>query len=297
MGKHSLGRDKNAIAYHYDVSNDFYRHFLGKDMVYSCAYFRSGEEGIDEAQANKLEHICRKLRLRPGDRLLDIGCGWGGMIVYAAREYGVQALGITLSRQQYEYAKERIEREGLGGVCRVELRDYRELEESGRFDKVVSIGMFEHVGIKNLPVYFGKVSRLLHEEGLFLNHGITTDKKEKGDDHGTRFVNTYVFPEGELATISHLLGVAAEAGFEVLDLEALRAHYARTLRHWATNLQSRKDELRKIVDEKTYRIWLIYIAASAYGFEKGKINIYQALLSKSRHGLSPVPLTRADLYR
>jgi cyclopropane-fatty-acyl-phospholipid synthase len=295
--KHSIGRDKQAIAHHYDVGNDFYGLFLGQDMVYSCAYFKSGGEDIDQAQTDKMEHICRKLRLREGEKLLDIGCGWGGLIIYAAKKYKVSALGITLSEQQYRYARDRIKSEGLGNLCQVELKDYRELKGEGLFDKVVSVGMFEHVGLKKLPLYLKIASRLLKEKGLFLNHGITQERKDRGKSSGTKFINTYIFPGGELASISHVHQTMEEAGFEILDVESLRQHYAKTLRLWTLNLQGRKAEAIKIAGERIYRTWLIYLAGSAYGFEKGNINIYQTLLSKHEvNGLPRVPLTREDLY-
>ena len=295
--KHSIARDKKAISRHYDVGNDFYKLFLGEQMIYSCAYFKRPGADINEAQRDKLTYVCRKLRLQPGEKLLDIGCGWGGLIIWAAKHFGVESYGITLSKNQFEYAQEWIEREGVGHLCRVELRDYREIPAEGIFDKVVSIGMFEHVGLKNLPVYFGAVRKLLKEKGLFLNHGITTDFTDSGRNAGKKFVNTFVFPDGELTYISNVTRFMEKSGFEVLDVESLRTHYAKTLEHWVRNLEKNQNEARSLVPEKVYRIWRLYMAGCSYGFEKGNINVYQVLASKhSAPGLSRVPLTRGDLY-
>ena len=298
MGKHSPADDKKAISYHYDVSNDFFRLFLGGEMVYSCAYFRPGEEDIDQAQENKLDYICRKLRLKPGEKFLDIGCGWGGLIAYAAKHYQVDATGITISQKQYNYAREKIKREGLAGLCRVELKDYRELKGEKAFDKIASIGMFEHVGLKNLSMYFKNIRKLLKENGLFLNHGITQEKKDSGKSAGTKFINKYIFPQGELTSIGQVLRVMEEVGFEALDIESLRPHYAKTLRLWTLNLQSEKENAIKLAGERIYRTWVIYMAGCSYGFEKGNINVYQTLAAKhSVPGFPSIPLTRADLYK
>jgi len=297
MGRHSLADDRRAITYHYDVSNEFYRLFLGEEMVYSCAYFRSGDEDINEAQRNKLDYICRKLRLKPGEKFLDVGCGWGGLIIHAAKHYQVEALGITISQKQYHYAQEKIRKEGLTELCRVELKDYRELQGEEMFDKIASVGMFEHVGLKNLLLYFKQTRKLLKKDGLFLNHGITQEQKDTGRSAGTKFINRYIFPEGELTSISHVLEVMEKARFEVHDVESLRPHYAKTLRLWTLNLQSKKEEAIRLVGERTYRTWLIYLAGCAWGFEKGNINVYQVLASKhATKGFAPLPLTREDLY-
>src|SRR3989339_126227 len=269
--KHSILQDKRDISYHYDVGNDFYNIFLGKDFLYSCAYFISGKEDIDEAQTNKMEYICRKLRLDSGEKLLDIGCGWGGLLIYAAKKYGVYSHGITLSASQYEYAKEAIKKEKLEGSCKVELKDYREFAGEGVFDKIVSVGMFEHVGIKNLPTYFNAVRRLLKEKGLFLNHGITsgTGKNPNKKSSGVKFINKYVFPGGELTNINKILNIMENSDFEVLDVESLRTHYMETLRKWIFNLQIGKDKALKLVPEKIFRIWILYMAACSYNFERG----------------------------
>jgi len=295
--KSLLSKETRNISRHYDVGNDFYRLFLGRDMIYSCAYFKNGDEDVDEAQRNKLEHICRKLRLQPGEKFLDIGCGWGGLIVYAVKKYKVHAYGITLSQKQYEYAKEWIKKENLDGLCKVEIKNYRELEGENIFDKVASIGMFEHVGIKNLPTYFNIIRRVLKEKGLFLNHGITEELKSKRTTLGTKFINTYVFSGGELTQIADILRFMSDAGFEIVDLESLRNHYMKTLRLWANNLRNQKEEAMRIVNQKTYRTWVLFMAACSYGFKRGNINVYQVLASKhTGFGLSKHPLTREDLY-
>jgi cyclopropane-fatty-acyl-phospholipid synthase len=301
--QHSRARDKAAIAYHYNVGNDFYALFLGRWMAYSCAYFTTCETDLDTAQAAKFEHICRKLRLKSGDRLLDIGCGWGGLLVYAAQNYGVRALGITLSQPQVEYARAWIQEAGLAGRLQVELLDYRDLEGKAPFDKIVSVGMFEHVGRAKLPEYFASAWRALKPGGLFLNHGIAAQRQrepnwfERTFFQRGEFIQRYVFPDGELVHIGDALAFAEKAGFEVRDVESLREHYALTLRHWVHNLEEHYDRAVQIKDERTYRTWRMYLAASALGFEAGQSNVFQALLSKNQGGVAELPLTRSDLYR
>ncbi len=295
---HSRARDRQAISYHYDVSNDFYALWLDRRMVYSCAYFVNADDDLNTAQERKLEYICRKLRLRPGERLLDIGCGWGGLIIYAAQHYGVEAVGITLSQPQVELGRERIQEAGLEDRCRVELLDYREVPPEPLFDKLVSVGMFEHVGEAKLPVYFERAWRLLQPGGLFLNHGIACPGTEpRPKKRRNTFSNRYVFPDGELTPISHSLQAAEAVGFEVRDVESLREHYALTLRHWVRSLEARRNEALRYVDEVTYRVWRLFMSGSADGFETGRHNVYQALLVKpGPGGQSGLPLTRADLY-
>jgi cyclopropane-fatty-acyl-phospholipid synthase len=225
---HSKQRDHRAISYHYDVSNDFYALWLDPNMVYSCAYFSTPACSLEDAQVEKLDYICRKLRLQSGERLLDIGCGWGGLLIHAVRQYGVRAMGITLSSQQLEFARQRIEREGLSGQCEVRLLDYRDVDEPGGFDKLVSIGMIEHVGASNLPEYFERAFRLLRPGGVFLNHGIGRAGNRPAPERPT-FTDVYVFPDGELVPISASLRAAEESGFEVRDVESLREHYAASL--------------------------------------------------------------------
>lgn len=302
---HSRERDLLAVQYHYDVGNDFYSLWLDKNLQYSCGYFPSGAEDLDTAQERKMEHICRKLRLQRGERLLDIGCGWSGLARYAAKNYGVTVLGVTLSKNQKAYADEQIARAGLGGRVAVELKDYRDLGDAS-FDKIVSIGMFEHVGRSHLPEYFAQVYRLLKPGGLFLNHGISrragTEEEKQGFVQQRifgrgAFLQKYIFPDGELTPVSDVNVMAENAGFEVRDVENLREHYALTLRNWVKRLAARREEAVKVSDEVTYRTWRLYMSASAYGFESGNINVNQSLLAKmTREGKSNVPFSRADLY-
>lgn len=305
--QHSRQRDRAAIQYHYDVGNEFYSLWLDRNMQYSCAYFQSGEEDLDRAQEQKMEHICRKLRLRPGERLLDIGCGWGGLARYAARKYGVQALGVTLSEQQTQFAHRQNAAESLVDRVEILLVDYRDLE-SGAFDKIVSVGMFEHVGRDHLPEYFAQAYRLLKPGGLFLNHGISQKSDGPGNSFGWQklferyilgsgsFVQHYVFPDGELVPVSEANLAAEQAGFEVRDVENLREHYALTLRQWVGRLEQCRAEAIRASDEKTYRTWRLFMSASAYGFESGSISVNQTLLAKPDGGRCNLPLTRADLY-
>ncbi len=294
--RHSKQRDAQAISYHYNVSNDFYQLWLDPHMVYSCAFFHSPDESLEKAQQRKLDYICRKLRLKPGDRLLDIGCGWGGLIMHAARHYGVQATGVTLSENQADLARQRIKEAGLADCCTVNILDYRDVDEQQPFDKLVSVGMFEHVGEEQLPAYFEKALRLLKPGGVFLNHGIT-QLKQRQPKQGPSFIDKYVFPDGELIPVTASLRLAEEAGFEIRDLESLREHYAMTLRHWIDRLQKNRARAVEMTSEATYRVWNIYMAGSAYGFKTGDLNVYQALLVKAEDGTSPLPLTRCDWYR
>ena len=264
-------------------------------MVYTCAYFRTPDDTLDQAQEQKLEHICRKLRLKPGQRLLDIGCGWGGLVLYAAEKYGVDATGVTLSMPQVELANQRIAAAGLSERCRVDFRDYREVNEP--YDVLVSIGMFEQVGEDQLPVYFKHANHILRPGGVFLNHGIARRVVEPTWDP-QNFSNAYVFPDGELSPISHTLRVAEDSGFEVRDVESLREHYVQTLARWIRNLENRHTEALAHVDEPTYRVWRAYMSASEYGFHSGRLNVYQSLLFKpAGPGPSGLPLTREDWYR
>jgi cyclopropane-fatty-acyl-phospholipid synthase len=292
---HSKKRDALAVTYHYNVSNDFYRLWLDDRMVYSCAYFTSAEDSLGSAQEQKLDNICRKLRLGPGEKLLDIGCGWGGLIMHAARHYGVEALGITLSRPQAELANERIREAGLADRCRAEVCDYREVGREGDFDKLVSVGMVEHVGESRLEEYFSCAWNLLRPGGVFLNHGITSSLSHP-DLPGPSFIDKYVFPDGELLPIATILRSAETVGFEIRDLESLREHYAMTLRHWVKRLEAKHEEAVRLTDEVTYRVWRLYMAGSAHGFKVGRLNLYQALLVKPDGHDSGMPLTRADWY-
>ncbi len=294
--QHTRNSDRAAIQFHYDVSNAFYGLWLDRERVYSCAYFEAFDDSLDTAQQRKLDHVCRKLRLRPGDRLLDIGCGWGAMVCWAARHYGVHAHGITLSQQQLDYARARIAAEGLQDRVRVELRDYRDLQGDAVYDKVSSIGMFEHVGLANMPTYLQTVQRVLRPGGLFLNHGITHDEEGWNQTVSREFINRFVFPDGELDCVSNIQLGMERAGFEIQDVEALRRHYAMTLRHWVKRLEVKRDEALREVDEQTYRVWRLYMAACAREFEAGGTGVYQILASR-RGAEPPLPLTRRDLYR
>lgn len=288
--------DKESIAFHYDISNDFYRLWLDDRMIYSCAYFDSPEQNLEQAQCNKLDHICRKLRLQPGEHYLDIGCGWGALVCWAAKHYGVYAHGITLSQSQYEYAYEEVKRQKLQGRVTIELRDYRDLPPVAAYDKVSSIGMFEHVGLKNLPNYFSIVNQVLNPNGLFLNHGITTDESGWGKCVATRFINRHVFPDGELETVSTIQALMENENFEITDVEGLRPHYALTLRHWVHRLEKNYEEAVTLVGERTYRIWRLYLTGCAMQFEQGATGIYQILAVRKNNSFPPLPLTRRDLY-
>lgn len=295
-GRHSLERDRKAISFHYDVSNDFYALWLGRQMAYSCAYFHRPTDDLETAQENKFEHICRKLGLRPGDRFLDIGCGWGGLILHAAKNYGVQAEGITLSEQQLEFARRRIEEEGLAGQISVRLQDYRELAEDKSYDAIASVGMVEHVGREKLSIYFAKAIRLLKPGGLFLNHGIGLGPVPMPGETGS-FIRDHVFPDTDLVSIGKMLDSAEGDGWEVRDVESLREHYALTLRHWIDRLERRHDEALRVVDERTYRVWRLYMAGCAHNFQVGRLSVYQSLLAKlAENGTSRAPAVRSGWY-
>jgi cyclopropane-fatty-acyl-phospholipid synthase len=297
--RHTKKRDRQAIEYHYDVSNDFYSLWLGRSMVYSCAYFRNETDSLDTAQEQKLDHILGKLMLRPDERFLDIGCGWGALIVRAAKKYGARATGVTLSRNQYEFASKRIRDEGLEDRCEVHLQDYRDVPGEAAFDKIASVGMFEHVGLRHLKAYFEKIRCLLAEGGLVLNHGITaTDPDSRWVGLGAgEFVSRYVFPHGELPHLSVVLRETASAGLEVADVESLRRHYARTCLEWARRLEQNREQAIAAAGDKRYRIWQIYLAGCAHGFEHEWMNIYQVLARKEGGASNPLPLTRDYMYR
>lgn len=300
--RHRRSEDRSAIHHHYDVGNAFYALWLDAQMVYSCAYFHSGDESIDAAQVAKLDHICRKLRLEPGERFLDVGCGWGALVMHAARNYGVRAVGITLSENQAAYAREAIQRDGLVGRVEVLLLDYRDLPKrfgADAFDKAASVGMFEHVGLHNLPEYFGAIAGVLRDRGFFLNHGITSvdvESRPVGSGVG-EFIEHHVFPHGELPHVHVATREMSVAGFEVFDMESLRPHYAKTLAHWYRRLKARRGEAAQQVSEETLRTWLIYLAGCSYGFERGWVNIYQLLAARQQApGLTQFPLTRDWMY-
>jgi cyclopropane-fatty-acyl-phospholipid synthase len=294
--RHSKNRDAAAIGFHYDQPIAFYRNFLDSRMVYSCAYWDDGVETLDEAQVAKIDHTLRKVRLHPGERLLDIGCGWGALVIRAAQKFGANALGVTLSRRQHEEAQRRIAEAGVADKVRVELRDSRDLRGE-TFDKIVSVGMVEHVGRERLRTYFRTAYDALRDGGLFLNHGITQQSRDGKGYRGSGFIDRYVFPDGDLLSVDTTLRGAESVGFEVRDVENLREHYARTLRSWYANLEMRRDEIIAATDERTYRIWKIYMAGSARNFWKGQMGLIQTLLAKTeRGGPAKIPATRRDLY-
>lgn len=297
--RHSRRRDREAVQYHYDVSNDFYRLFLDPQMIYSCAYFKREGDTLAQAQVNKIDHILDKLQLRRGERLLDVGCGWGALVIRAAKEYGAHAVGITLSENQYALAQRRVKEEGLEGRVEIRLQDYRDVPETGSFDKIASVGMFEHVGLRNLRAYFRKLHELLREGGAVLNHGITAvDPESRSVGLGAgEFIGRYVFPHGELPHVSLVLARMAEAGLETVDVESLRRHYARTAEAWAESLERHRDEAIRIAGEKRYRIWSVYLQGSALGFREGWMTIHQVLAVKQGGpAMNPLPMTRAYMY-
>jgi len=294
IARHSRDVDAVAIAYHYDVSNAFYAAWLDAEMVYSCAYFRSPDDSLETAQLQKIDHVLRKLQVRPGDRLLDIGCGWGALIRRAASRFGARALGITVSRNQFEYAQERIAADGLGDRCEVRLEDYRDVV--GRYDRIASVGMFEHVGLRHLRDYFARIRDLLADDGIVLNHGITSTDPDSAETpwEGGEFIERYVFPRGELPHLSLALKEMCAGGLEPVDVENLRRHYALTLRHWAQRFEDAAPVLRQMVDQRRYRIWRVFLAGSADGFDQNRMALYQILAVRA--GSSVPPLTRDYMY-
>ncbi|MGB6518765.1 MAG: cyclopropane-fatty-acyl-phospholipid synthase family protein [Candidatus Cybelea sp.] len=291
---HSRARDRAAIGFHYDQPAEFYRSFLGNEMVYSCAYWDDGVNSLEDAQSAKVDYTLRKLRLRPGERLLDVGCGWGALVIRAAK-LGAQALGITLSRPQRDEAQRRIAAAGVTAFARVELRDYRELRGE-LFDKIVSIGMFEHVGRSKFAEYFRAAYDALRPGGLFLNHAIADQSGERSWK-STGFMGHFIFPDGELVPVSDALRFAERAGFEVRGVENLREHYTRTLRAWLSNLERNREAAVAAAGETSYRLWRLYFAGSAQGFSVGRLGVYQSLLARpDAAGSVDLPATRRDLY-
>lgn len=292
--------NKDFVQFHYDLSNEFYALFLDPEMLYSCAYFKSWDNDIALAQHDKLEIICRKLRLKPGDKFLDIGSGWGGLICHAAQHYGVEAYGVTLSQRQFDYAQEKIKRLGLEERVHVELKDYNDLE--GRFDKIASIGMYEHIGLANIPAYMKKVRGLLEKDGLFLNHAISRRAKKsargwKRMRPEQKAIAKYIFPGGELDHIGHSVQAMEMAGFEVQDVEALREHYALTTQLWCERLTAQREQAIAEIGAEKYRIWVAYLAGVSLAFSRGTLRLYQTLASHNAKGPAPLPPTRDDLYR
>jgi len=295
--RHSRKKDAEAIQYHYDVSNEFYKTWLDENMVYSCAYFENGDEDLDTAQLKKIDHILTKIQLRPGQTLLDIGCGWGALAIRAAQKYGAKCVGITLSKNQYELARERVQQAGLADRVDIRLEDYRDV--SGTFDRITSVGMFEHVGLNNLVMYFAKMRSLLADDGFAMNHGITSTDAGNGATAygGGEFIGKYVFPHGELPHIGFVLKTMQEAGLEVLDVENLRRHYAKTCAMWAENFEAQAEKIRQLVDEKRFRIWRVYLAGCSYAFAQDWISLNQVVCSKAGRNVSTLPWSRRYIYQ
>ena len=300
-GRRQTGRDEKAfIQFHYDVSNDFYALFLDPEMQYSCAYFTDWNNSLAQAQHDKLDMICRKLRLQPGERFLDIGCGWGGLLCHAASNYGVTAHGVTLSQTQHDYAVEKVRRLGLENRVTVELRNYEDLD--GEFDKIASIGMYEHIGIANYPTYFTKLNRLLRDRGILLNHGITRRAKRSRRRFRRirpekRLILKHIFPGTELDHIGHSIEAMESHGFEIHDVECWREHYALTCRFWHQRLVANEEAAVAHVGRERYRMWIAYLAGVSFAFRDGSLRIYQTVASKhGSKGPSGLPPTRADLY-
>jgi cyclopropane-fatty-acyl-phospholipid synthase len=287
--RHSKARDAAAIAHHYDVSNEFYRLVLGPTMTYSCAVWENESVGLDAAQTAKYELISRKLDLGPSSRLLDIGCGWGGMVLHAAGEHGASAVGITISRRQVESAAKRLADAGLADRAEVRLQDYRDVAD-GPYDAVSSIGMFEHVGLSQLKVYLDDVFKLLRPGGRFLNHGISRPPFQRSRLGRAGFIDRYVFPDGELHEMGTVVSAIQQAGFEVRHVESIREHYALTLRAWVQNLEDHWDEAVSLAGSARARIWRLYMAGSALNFEANKTQVHQVLAVKPDHGNSHYPL-------
>ncbi|ABG85916.1 SAM-dependent methyltransferase [Clostridium perfringens] len=287
----SLMKSKKDIAHHYDIGNDFYSLWLDKTMSYSCGYFKNPTDTLYDAQMNKIHHILKKLNLKEGQHLLDIGCGWGYLIIEAAKLYNVKALGITLSEEQFKKAKERIKQEGLEDLVDVQLMDYRNLEKSNlEFDRIVSVGMAEHVGHANLPLFFKNVDSVLKESGLFLLHNITNLVETEGN----KWITTYIFPGGYLPTLREELNIAADINFRTLDVESLRLHYMKTLEEWCKNFMNHLDEERHMFDDEFLRMWHLYLATCAAAFHYWDIDIHQILFSKGIN--NTLPMTRKYLY-
>ncbi|HEY0821029.1 MAG TPA: cyclopropane-fatty-acyl-phospholipid synthase family protein [Rhizobacter sp.] len=286
--RHQLDADARQIQFHYDVSDEFYALWLDERRVYSCAYWKDPSLTLEGAQAAKLDHICRKLMLREGERFLDIGAGWGGLLLWAAEHYGVRADGITLSKNQHAHVNRLIDERGLRGRVTMTLTDYRDLPQAEPYDAIASVGMFEHVGRANLPVYFHQVLRLLKPGGLLMNHGITaggTRNHQLGAGMGD-FIERYIFPGGELMHVSHVLKVMSETGLEPLDVENLRPHYARTLWAWSDRLEAQLARARELTRESVVRAYRLYLAGSAMSFEQGWISLQQMLAAHPDHTLT-----------
>lgn len=285
--RHSQERDADAIEHHYDVSNTFYEHVLGPSMTYTCAVYPTAEATLEEAQFEKYDLVCRKLDLKPGDRLLDLGCGWGGMVRHAARHYGVKAIGVTLSREQATWAQEEIKRQGLDDLAEVRHTDYRDVEETG-FDAISSIGLTEHIGVANYASYFGFIHDRLKPQGRMLNHCIT--RHDNVARSTGAFIDRYVFPDGELIGSGAIVAAVEDAGLEVQHHENFREHYARTLAGWCQNLVEHWDECVAETDEGTARVWGLYMAGSRIAFDRNEIQLHHVLATRTVDGVSGYPL-------
>jgi cyclopropane-fatty-acyl-phospholipid synthase len=293
---HNPKSDRQAVQYHYDVSNAFYSLWLDPAMVYSCAYFENGNETLAQAQQKKIDHILTKLRLQPDQRLLDIGCGWGALVLRAAQKFGARCVGVTLSQNQFELASERVRQAGLQDRVEIRLQDYREV--TGQFDRITSVGMFEHVGLKHLVAYFTKVRELLADDGWVLNHGITTSDAHDGETSlgGGRFIDRYVFPQGELPHIGTVLKALQQGGLEAVDVENLRRHYARTMALWSQAFEANAEQLKTLVDDKRWRIWRVYLAGCQWTFEHDETSLFQVLCRKAGLPAQGQPWSRGWMY-
>jgi len=291
--RHDKLRDKEAMRFHYDVPVEFYRLWLDSRLMYSCGYYQNDDDGLEQAQTQKLEYLCRKLRLKPGDRVLDIGCGWGGFALYAAQVHGALVHGITLSRRQAEVADQRISAAGLSRRCRIEVRDFRDVHGDQMYDKIISIGMVEHVGKHRLGSYYEQAMALLGPGGVFLTQGIGT---RDGQPALGPFANRYVFPDAEVLPVQDIVLAAERSGFEVRDMESLREHYALTLNAWGRRLEQHHQEAVRVVGEVTYRVWRAYMGMAGYLFRRGRLSLYHTLCVKAQDGHAGLPLTREDWY-
>jgi cyclopropane-fatty-acyl-phospholipid synthase len=294
--RHTRSKDRAAIQYHYDVSNEFYARWLDPSMVYSCAYFEDGNEDLGSAQIKKIDHILTKIRVQPGQTLLDIGCGWDALAIRAAQKYGARCVGITLSDNQLRLARENVARLGLSDRVEIRLQDYRDVK--GQFDRITSVGMFEHVGTAHLAEYFRHMRELLADDGLAMNHGITSTDPQGGATPygGGEFIAQYVFPHGELAHLSQVLQAMQEGGLEARDVENLRRHYARTCELWTENYEANAAEIQALTDAKRFRIWHVYLAGCAWAFEQDLISLYQVVCGKAGRPASEHPWSRRYMY-
>ncbi|MDR7096915.1 SAM-dependent methyltransferase [Hydrogenophaga laconesensis] len=295
---HTRESDSDAIQYHYDVSNEFYAEWLDERMVYSCGYFENGDETLAEAQVKKIDHILTKIQLQPGQRLLDIGCGWGALVLRAAQKFGAHCVGVTLSKNQHALATERVKAAGLEDRIDIRLQDYRDVKD-GPFDRITSVGMFEHVGLNHLAEYFGHIRSLLKPGGWAMNHGITSTDAHDGETRhgGGTFIDRYVFPQGELPHIGTVLRTMQEGGLEAFDIESLRRHYMRTTQLWSEAFEARTARIKPMVSEKTWRIWRIYLAGCAWAFEHDEVSIYQVICRAAGQPAQGLPWSRRWIYR